>query len=122
MATWLEQRIALGPDDCGRLLHLLSITEMRDVAWELIGEENCGGLKDWWIELIKRSPDEFIPAPAALLAFTAWLSGDGALAWCAVDRCLEQDPDYSLGHLIGGMLEQAVPPQVWIASRAARSA
>ena len=50
---------------------------------------------------------------AGLLAFAAWLSGDGALAWCAVERCLAADPDHTLAHLVARALEQAVPPSEW---------
>ena len=50
---------------------------------------------------------------AALLAWAAWQSGDGALAWCALDRCDEVDPAYGLSALIAEALERAVPPSVW---------
>ena len=53
------------------------------------------------------------PEPASLLAFAAWQHGDGALAWCAIDRCLEVDPDYSMAHYVAEVLNHAVPPTVW---------
>ena len=53
-------------------------------------------------------------APAAtLLAFAAWLSGDGALAWCALDRARTADPDYSMAALVERALTCAVPPSSW---------
>jgi Domain of unknown function (DUF4192) len=53
-------------------------------------------------------------APAAtLLGFSAWLSGDGALAWCAVERALDADPGYSLASLLTQLLAGAVPPSSW---------
>ena len=61
---------------------------------------------------MRRRPPTRWPAPAALLAFAAWQAGDGALAWCAVDRCLEADPDYSLAGLVAELLTAAVPPRV----------
>ena len=51
--------------------------------------------------------------PASLLAFAAWLSGDGALAWCAIDLARQADPDYSLANLLAEALEGAVPPSAW---------
>jgi hypothetical protein len=39
------------------------------------------------------------------------MHGEGALAWGAVDRCLEDDPDHSLGRLMATALEHAVPPK-----------
>lgn len=50
---------------------------------------------------------------AALLGFCAWLSGNGALGWCAVDRALEADPDQSLARLVGDVLTAAMPPWRW---------
>ena len=50
---------------------------------------------------------------ACLAAFAAWLQGDGALAWCAVERALAADPAYSWADLIVQSLEQAVSPSVW---------
>ena len=38
------------------------------------------------------APDDLVAAPAAVLGLAAWLAGHGALAWCAVDRCLDVDP------------------------------
>ena len=61
-------------------------------------------------KLVRRSPRDLLPGPASLLAFAAWQHGDGALAWCAIDRCLEVDPDYSLAHYVAEVLNHAVPP------------
>ncbi|MFM9735908.1 DUF4192 family protein, partial [Streptomyces niveiscabiei] len=64
-------------------------------------------------DVVRRSPLEALAPAAALLAFAAWLTGDGALAWCAVDRCQESDPDYGLAGLVSQALAGAVPPSAW---------
>ena len=46
-------------------------------------------------------------------ALAAWLSGQGALAWCAIDRCRESDSDYGLAGLLAELLAHAVPPSAW---------
>ena len=51
---------------------------------------------DLWRDVVRRAPAELRAAPAALLGFAAWLSGHGALAWCAVELAQESDPDYGL--------------------------
>jgi hypothetical protein len=66
-----------------------------------------------WRELVRRTPEELAAPVAGLLAFAAWLSGDGALAWCAVERALRADPDHTLARLVGRALEGAVPPSAW---------
>ena len=50
---------------------------------------------------------------AAILALSCWLAGNGALAWCAVDRAVEADPDNSLARLVTELLTRAVPPSSW---------
>ena len=120
-ARWLQRRIRVRLDereqldahDAGRLLVLASLVPTRDVAWAEITRANSAGHVELWRELVRRSPRELLPGPASLLAFAAWQHGDGALAWCAIDRCLEVDPDYSMAHCVAEVLSRAVPPGVW---------
>jgi len=58
-------------------------------------------------------PQHVRAAPAALLGFAAWLAGNGALAWCAVDVAEEAEPGYPLAALLASTLAGAVPPAVW---------
>ena len=48
-----------------------------------------------------------------MLAFHAWLAGDGALAWCALERAAEGEPPCSLAEVVAEALEQALPPSLW---------
>ncbi|RYE80708.1 MAG: DUF4192 domain-containing protein [Myxococcales bacterium] len=120
--SWLASRELASTEESGVLVHLLETVELRDVAWERINQDNCEQMIELWVQLLRRCPEEFLPAPAALLGFSAWLAGHGALAWCAVDRCLGEDPDYSLGHLLSKLLTEAVPPQAWTTRGVGRSA
>lgn len=54
-----------------------------------------------------------VAAPAAVLAFAAWLTGDGALAWCAIDRCRDVVANHSLANLVAVPLESATSPPGW---------
>jgi hypothetical protein len=120
-ARWLQRRIRarveerrqLAPADAGRLLVLASLVPTRDVAWAEITRQNSGSHVDLWRELVRRSPRDLLPGATSLLAFAGWQHGDGALAWCAIDRCLEVDPDYSMAHCVAEVLTRAVPPTVW---------
>ncbi|MCW2712249.1 MAG: hypothetical protein JWP24_2443 [Marmoricola sp.] len=120
-ARWLQRRIrtrledshGLDPGDAGRLLVLASLVPTRDVAWAEINRENSGLHVDLWRELVRRGPRHLLPGVSSLLAFAAWQHGDGALAWCAIDRCLDVDPDYSMAHCVAEVLARAVPPAVW---------
>jgi Domain of unknown function (DUF4192) len=68
---------------------------------------------DLWRDVVRRVPVELRAPAAALLGFAAWLSGNGALAWCAVDRAQEAQPGYGLAGLLTQALAGAVPPSTW---------
>ena len=95
------------------MLLLVSQVPTRDVAWAEINRETSGAHVDLWRDLVRRSPRHLLPDASALLAFAAWQHGDGALAWCAIDRCLEVDPDHWLAHYVAEVLTRAVPPTAW---------
>lgn len=118
---WVERRVGrflsdgvpLDVRDAGRMLVMLVSIEVRDVAWALMSTGTARGHVELWRDLVRRSPPDLVAAPAALLGFAAWLRGDGALAWCAVDRCQAAEPDYSLAQLLTEALAAAVPPSSW---------
>ncbi|MGO4256205.1 DUF4192 domain-containing protein [Marmoricola sp. RAF53] len=99
--------------DAGRLLVLVALDSLREVAWAEIDRSGAGEHVELWRHLVRRAPRDLRPAPAALLAFSAWLRGEGALAWCALDRCFDVDPDDALGQHVAALLESATPPTVW---------
>lgn len=96
-----------------RFLRALPVHDVRDLIWCDISRDNAGSHSRLWREVVRRSPEHLVAPAAGLLAFSAWLSGDGALAWCAVDRCLCADPDHVLGQLVGQALTSAMPPSSW---------
>ena len=63
-----------------------------------------------WTDVVRRATPAYLPAPASLLAFTAWQSGEGALANIAIDRALAADPGYSLAQLLRDIMDAGVPP------------
>jgi hypothetical protein len=120
---WVQQRVrrlladvgegGLSDEDAGRLLVGLLSIEVRDVAWAEMTRDNARRHVDLWRDVVRRAPRDVLAPPATLLAFAAWLAGDGALAWCALDRAKEADPDYSMAMLVERALTCAVPPSTW---------
>jgi hypothetical protein len=100
-------------EQLARLVAACRIRELRDVAWSLITRETAARNVDLWRDVVRRCPVAWAAAPAGLLAFACWLSGQGALAWCALERCRESDAGYSMADRISEVLEAALPPQVW---------
>jgi len=96
-----------------RVVRAIDVPALRDLAWCRTTRAEAPRHVRLWEPLVQSCPDTLVASPAAVLAFSAWLSGHGALAWCAVDRALHADPDHSLGRLVSDLLEAALPPTRW---------
>jgi len=100
-------------DELAQLLRGLLDGEVRDAACRDVSRASAAGQVAFWTDVVRRCPEPLLPAPASLLALAAWQSGDGALAWCALDRCADVDDAYPLALLVGRALTEAVPPDLW---------
>jgi Domain of unknown function (DUF4192) len=83
---------------------------VRDDAWARMDPRYRADHQRLWTDVARHAREPYVPAPASLLAFTAWQSGDGALANVAIERALAADPEYSMAHLIGRALDAGLPP------------
>jgi hypothetical protein len=88
------------------LVHLA----VRDDAWARMLPEHRQAHLALWADVVRRADGPWLPAPASLLAFTAWQAGDGTLANIALDRALAADPGYSMALLLRDILAAGVPP------------
>jgi hypothetical protein len=92
----------------------LSVTiadlRVRDDAWARMEPRHRAEHRRLWTDVVQHACEPYVPAPACLLAFTAWQSGDGALANVAIERALAADPEYSMAHLLGQALDAGLPP------------
>ncbi|WGL53929.1 DUF4192 domain-containing protein [Nocardioides sp. BP30] len=105
--------------EAAALLSTVQVGARRDAAWVPLTRDSASGHVRLWRGLVRRAPEALRPAAAAVLAFAAWLQGDGALAWCALDRCFATDPGHSLGRLVAHLLSEALPPTAWESMRPA---
>ena len=117
LGTLARRHLAAGTRfTCAELAAVaLTVTagSLRDEAWACLGRTDARGAVELWSDAVRRLPSPHVAAPAAVLAFAAWLAGDGALAWCAVDRCQAVEPDHSLAGLVAQLLESATSPDDW---------
>jgi hypothetical protein len=88
----------------------LADLRVRDDAWARMDPQFHDAHLRLWIDLVRRLPADCVAPPGALLAFTAWQAGDGALASVAIERALEADPDYSMALLVADALHAGLPP------------
>ena len=103
--------------DAARVLVSVQVPEVREAVWTAAERQGAPAAVRFWADLVRRAPDDLVADAAALLAFHCWLSGDGAQAWCAVDRALEADPAQGLAILVGDMLATAFAPHEWESTR-----
>ena len=83
----------------------LTDLRVRDDAWARMDPEHRDAHLRLWTDVVRRACPAYVPAPASLLAFTAWQSGDGALANIAIERALDADPAYSMALLLAEAIE-----------------
>ena len=106
----------LGPPDAltfARLLVALRDAGVRDAVLSSADRREAELQLPVWSALVRSAPVDLVAPAASVLAFLAWLAGDGALAWCALERAAEGIPPCTLADRVAEALEQALPPAVW---------
>jgi hypothetical protein len=113
---FLEDGQRLSAADVARLVVVVTAAPgVRDVAWAEMSRADADRHVDLWRDLVRRCPVHMRAVPATLLGFAAWLSGHGALAWCAVEKAHEADPGQanSMIGLVERILSAGMPPSSW---------
>jgi hypothetical protein len=95
-----------------RMIVALRDLRVRDDAWARMDPAYRDAHRRLWIDATRRAQPGYVAAPAALLAFVAWQSGDGALANVALDRGLADDPRYSMALLLRQVITAGAPPSL----------
>ncbi|MGD0602227.1 MAG: DUF4192 domain-containing protein [Streptosporangiaceae bacterium] len=95
-----------------RMTVALRDLRVRDDAWARMDPAHRDAHRRLWIDVTRRAQPGYVAAPAALLAFVAWQSGDGALANVALDRALADDPRYSMALLLRQVITAGAPPSL----------
>lgn len=89
---------------------LLTDLRVRDELWVRVDVDDPAGDIALWRHLVQRVETPYVPAPACLLAYSAYCRGDGGLANVALDRAVDADPAYSLAVLLRQVIYAAIPP------------
>jgi hypothetical protein len=120
-ATWLpalvetlvETSALPDPPTTARLLVALAEPAGRDAAMHAMTRDGADLRLPLFSALVRAAPPALLAPVASVLGFLAWLSGDGALAWLALDRAAEGDPPCTLAQAVAEALDLALPPDVW---------
>jgi hypothetical protein len=100
----------LTDDEVARVVWGLRDRDVRDRALGLATGTAAAAAEILWTECTRRAPAPLDVAPATLLAVSAWLRGDGAMANVALTRALAGEPTYALARLLAQALANCVPP------------
>ncbi len=92
------------------VLWALADVRVRDRALTLALGDDAAAAELLWTECTRRAPAPLDAAPATLLAVSAWLRGDGAMANVALERALDSRPTYTLARLLADGLAACLPP------------
>ena len=91
---------------------VLQDLRVRDDAWCRMEPEHRTEHLRLWTGLTRLAQPGYVAAPASLLAFVAWQSGNGALANVALDRALSDNPRYTMAQLLRQAIDSGAPPSL----------
>jgi hypothetical protein len=100
----------LTDDETARILWGLRDVHVRDRALQFAIGPDAAAAEVLWTACTRRAPAPLDAAPATLLAVSAWLRGDGAMANVALTRALDSDPGYRLAALLSQGLAECLSP------------
>jgi Domain of unknown function (DUF4192) len=99
-------------EEAAWLTVMLRDLRVRDDAWARMRPEHREAHLRLWTDLTRLARPGYVRAPASLLAFVAWQTGNGALANVALDRALGDDPYYSMAVLLRQVIDSGAPPSL----------
>jgi Domain of unknown function (DUF4192) len=100
----------LTDDEVVDLSYALSDLWVRDACLAYAVGEHAAAAERLWTELTRAAPPPERAEPATLLAFSAYIRGDGALASMALERADEALPGHRLAALLRMALDTGLPP------------
>ncbi|WP_406692173.1 DUF4192 domain-containing protein [Saccharopolyspora sp. ID03-671] len=101
---------ALTEDDLLGVLQAVSDVRVRDVVIGAALTELARPAEELWLTLVRKAPEPEVVEVAALLAFSAYVRGEGALASVALERIEQVKLDHNLGVLLRRSLDAGLPP------------
>ncbi|HEV2782906.1 MAG TPA: DUF4192 domain-containing protein [Actinophytocola sp.] len=100
----------LDDDTVARLARALSHPDVREACLSFALTVRAGPAERLWLTLTRATPGPARADPASLLAVTAFLRGEGAMATLAVDAALTANPDHHLARTVRHVMDYGFPP------------
>ena len=115
---YLQNGFCKDYDLIARVIGRLSDIQVRDFALGCHDDQSLNAYWSMWHDLLKIAPPKFVAPVAALFAAIAYENGEGALAHRALDRAIEDDPEYSIARLLRRVFSSGWPPSGFAQLRA----
>lgn len=103
-------RLRLDDDRVVELACALAVPTVRDAAMRRCAGPTASAAEQLWTALVRETPDPEAAEPAALLAMSALLRGDGALANIALDRAERAWPGHRLTTILRSVAVAGMRP------------
>ncbi|MFD9739900.1 DUF4192 domain-containing protein [Umezawaea sp. NPDC059074] len=100
----------LSDDEVVALTTALANSWVRDMSLVFVSGPHRDAAERLWTELTRATPAPDRAQAATLLAYSAYVRGDGALASVALDQAQTANPDHCLASLVRSALDNALPP------------
>ena len=115
---YMQQGFCKDYDLIARVLGRLTDVQVRDFALGCHTEESLNAYWAMWRDLLRIAPPKFVAPVASLFAAIAYENGEGALAHRALDRAIDDEPEYSLSRLLRRVFSSGWPPSGFAQLRA----
>jgi Domain of unknown function (DUF4192) len=110
-AARLADAVELGDDEVARLALALTDLRVRDTLYALAVGENAGQAESLWAELSRTLPEPWRVEALVLLAFSAYVRGDGPLAGVSLEAALRGDPTHRMAGMLDTALQSGLRPE-----------
>ena len=101
----------LSNDELARLAWALKDPRVRDTLYALAVGENAGQAESLWAVLSRTLPDPWRVEALVLLAFSAYVRGDGPLAGVSLEAALRCDPTHRMAGMLDTALQSGMRPE-----------
>ncbi|MEV4708209.1 DUF4192 domain-containing protein [Actinoplanes sp. NPDC049316] len=98
----------LSDEQAAYLAVALTDNDGRSAAWRATTGEDWQ--HDLWLDMTRRVPPNRVAAPANLAAWSAWRRSEPALAWAALAKAVQAEPDNTMSPLIDAVLASGINP------------
>ncbi|TGD86486.1 DUF4192 domain-containing protein [Mycolicibacterium sp. CH28] len=97
--------------ELGRLACALTDVAVRDTLYALAVGAEAGRAETLWALLARTLPDPWRAEALVLLAFSAYVRGDGPLAGLSLEAALRGDPDHRMAGMLDTALQSGMRPE-----------